>query len=255
MSERVYEPYNDDDLRIIWESRSKSLREGKLRATIDTLGEGKTQLQAILEATQTGKANAISERDTARADADVFRMAHEVRRSRVSDAIAVLREHCVLRPDCNNIGDAVEDACSLINRLHGKIAELAEAVGLATTAVPTMEIDVGDPVGMMQQVVKICAAADRSTLVLEESETDRVIDTLREQNEELEALVEIHRPFREEIAELKAKYSDLLLRAGALQEWKDHAQSELRRMQPDLQKAYDLTKELDDRAKADKEGG
>lgn len=34
-----------------------------------------------------------------------------------------------------------------------EIARLREAIGLATTAAPTMEMDAADPVGMMQRVV------------------------------------------------------------------------------------------------------
>ncbi len=36
---RVYKPYSDESLRVIWTSTAKNLREGKLRATVDTLRE------------------------------------------------------------------------------------------------------------------------------------------------------------------------------------------------------------------------
>lgn len=44
------------------------------------------------------------------------------------------------------------------------LARLREAIGLATTAVPNMEMDVHDPIGMMQRVV---AEADRLRKALE----------------------------------------------------------------------------------------
>ena len=46
-----------------------------------------------------------------------------------------------------------ETAREVVTRLATENEQLRQAIGLATTAVPTMEIDVSDPVGMMQRVV------------------------------------------------------------------------------------------------------
>jgi hypothetical protein len=58
----------------------------------------------------------------------------------------------------NEWGDWVsyDDAAKLLaenERLRAEAVGFITAVGLATTAVPTMEINVSDPVGMMQRVV------------------------------------------------------------------------------------------------------
>ena len=38
--------------------------------------------------------------------------------------------------------------------LKEQLAKMTQAVGLASTALPHMEIDVDDPIGMMQQLVE-----------------------------------------------------------------------------------------------------
>ena len=40
-----------------------------------------------------------------------------------------------------------------VGQLRAETERLLQAIGLATTAVPNMEIDVNDPIGMMQRVV------------------------------------------------------------------------------------------------------
>lgn len=56
--------------------------------------------------------------------------------------------------------DDIETLCEVIEqlnlentRLKAEVERLLQAIGLATTAVPNMEIDVTDPIGMMQRVV------------------------------------------------------------------------------------------------------
>ena len=67
---------------------------------------------------------------------------------------------------CENCANAYDEGYTAGHNAEN--ARLREAIGLATTAVPTMEMDAADPVGMMQRVVA-------------------EIDTLREQVEALEA--------------------------------------------------------------------
>jgi len=61
--------------------------------------------------------------------------------------------------DCDS-GPRMTDACSRCREIARMLAELRQAVGLATTLKPDMEIDVLHPLEMMQQVVAYVAAKD-----------------------------------------------------------------------------------------------
>ena len=52
----------------------------------------------------------------------------------------------------------MRDAIAEIRRLRGEASELRQAIGLATTAKPSMIIRPNDPIGMMQEVVADLAA-------------------------------------------------------------------------------------------------
>lgn len=54
------------------------------------------------------------------AEKERLRIAHESRRARVSLAISTLRGTFKLRPGCNNIEDAVADACAQHRALKGE---------------------------------------------------------------------------------------------------------------------------------------
>lgn len=58
---------------------------------------------------------------------DELRAQHSGRRSRTADAVERLRATFELRPDCNTIGDAVEDACAQFDRVKAAAMNRVEA--------------------------------------------------------------------------------------------------------------------------------
>ena len=59
----------------------------------------------------------------------------------------------ITEPEDRNFYRDLAPVCIELNALQAENARLREAIGLATTAAPTMEMDAADPVGMMQRVV------------------------------------------------------------------------------------------------------
>ena len=58
-----------------------------------------------------------------------------------------------MKDDIETLCEEIEQLLLENTRLKAEVERLLQAIGLATTVVPNMEIDVTDPIGMMQRVV------------------------------------------------------------------------------------------------------
>ena len=78
------------------------------------------ELEPKLEAQTKQLSITTGERNRLKSEQDDLRRAHESRRSRVANAVESLRSTFTLRADCNNIEDAVADACAELERVQVK---------------------------------------------------------------------------------------------------------------------------------------